>query len=56
MVFVAQGRHEGALADLRVVGLGPFLAGPGASLGLAAATLFFPGATRDIWERVFGGF
>jgi hypothetical protein len=23
---------------------------------LAAATRFFPGATRDIWERVFGGF
>lgn len=44
------------LADLRVVGLGPFLAGLGASVGLAAATLFFTSATRGVWERVFGGF
>jgi hypothetical protein len=22
----------------------------------AAATFFFPGVMRDIWERVFGGF
>lgn len=44
------------VADLRVVGAGPFFAGLGASVGLAAATLFLTSATRAVWERVFGGF